>query len=107
MNRRDFIKGAGALLGAFTILPAATTYNRLWKAYRKPKWIGLVVVNPAYENAQILEPNWQETSKDGKTFYQINHFPRRFTIVDGVLKEVPPFVFLDDLLRDINVDNRR
>lgn len=32
MNRRDFIGTALKGIGLFTILPAATTYTRLWKA---------------------------------------------------------------------------
>jgi hypothetical protein len=36
MNRRQFLRGAAAALGAFAILlPPATTYDRIWRA--RPK----------------------------------------------------------------------
>lgn len=36
MNRRNFI---GSLAKAFTILPAATTYSRMWVPERRPIWV--------------------------------------------------------------------
>ncbi len=36
MNRRGFFGKIGALAAGFMILPPATTYERIWKAGRRP-----------------------------------------------------------------------
>lgn len=45
MNRRGFIQGLAGALAGFAILPAATTYTRLWKAVVIPK------INPEWLSA--------------------------------------------------------
>lgn len=36
MNRRGFLGTLGKVVAGFTILPPATTYNRIWRATKKP-----------------------------------------------------------------------
>lgn len=36
MNRRSFIGNLASALAGFAILPPATTYERIWRATRKP-----------------------------------------------------------------------
>jgi len=38
MNRRGFFKTLAAATAGFTILPPATTYQRIWKATPTVKW---------------------------------------------------------------------
>lgn len=47
MNRRNFISGVLAAAAGFAILPAATTYGRIWKP-AKELWIP----NPEWETAE-------------------------------------------------------
>lgn len=47
MNRRNFFKKLAVATAGFSILPAATTYERVWKAVRQPMWIP----NPDYVTA--------------------------------------------------------
>lgn len=44
-TRRKFLKGLGAVLAGFSILPAASTYDRVWK--KSVLW----VPNPAWVSA--------------------------------------------------------
>ena len=46
MNRRSFFKTLAAATAGFTILPPATTYQRIWKAQTQ-------IVNPEYVNAHF------------------------------------------------------
>lgn len=41
MNRRNFIRGLLTAAAGFTILPPATTYERIWRARREinPDWV--------------------------------------------------------------------
>ena len=45
MNRRGFFKTLATVAAGFTILPPATTYERIWKPAQK------VIINPAWETA--------------------------------------------------------
>jgi len=47
MNRRSFFSTLAAATAGFTILPAATTYGRIWRAEKKVKWIK----NPEWDDA--------------------------------------------------------
>lgn len=49
MNRRHFIGNFASALAGFAILPAATTYTRLWKAVR----VTGPMLNPAWETAEF------------------------------------------------------
>lgn len=52
MNRRGFFGAIGAAVAGFSILPAATTYTRLWKAVKPTPFGSLYAVpNPDYVNA--------------------------------------------------------
>lgn len=62
MNRRGFFGAIGAAVAGFSILPAATTYTRLWKAVKPTRLFAMdtafgsdasvfVVSNPNYVNA--------------------------------------------------------
>lgn len=48
-NRRNFFGTIGTLVAGFTILPAATTYNRVWNFKRSSS--GLWTINPEYDTA--------------------------------------------------------
>jgi len=50
IDRRDFISRFAGALAGFAVLPAATTYTRLWKAVRVPRFIP----NPAYLDAPYI-----------------------------------------------------
>lgn len=41
MNRRNFLRGLLTAAAGFTILPPATTYERIWRARREinPDWV--------------------------------------------------------------------
>jgi len=60
MNRRAFISGAAKALAGFSILPAATTYTRLWKAVVDPRQIP----NPDWVDARY-EFAWVEFKDPG------------------------------------------
>ena len=47
MNRRNFLSNLAKAVGCFTILPPATTYERVWKASRPE-----LIVNPDWVNAE-------------------------------------------------------
>jgi len=46
MNRRNFLKNSALALFGFSVLPPAETYQRIWKATRKPV-IAKYAYNPA------------------------------------------------------------
>lgn len=49
MNRRSFFKNLAIGAATFSILPAATTYERIWKKASS----GLYVLNPLWVNAPL------------------------------------------------------
>lgn len=53
MNRRGFFKTLAAATAGFTILPPATTYQRIWKATKQvnPAW-----VSAPYEVGFLFNP---------------------------------------------------
>lgn len=92
MNRRDFIRGFAGALAGFTILPAATTYERLWKAERVVKPVRYII-NPAWERAPYeivyLDAN-------AETIPMV--FPCRLSQV------IPDHIFQDEMLYREYVD---
>jgi hypothetical protein len=83
MNRRSFLKS----LGVFAILPAATTYPRLWKAVRMdPEW----GVNPEWRDAPY-EVVFFNRDLNKPLDFPFNYEPRPFRFVlgdDGIFKPV-------------------
>jgi hypothetical protein len=77
MNRRSFIGGFAASLAGFTILPAATTYGRCWKAVRTGQLFA--VPNPKYERA-IYELAWIPV-EDGGIIERLPIWPVRFNAI--------------------------
>ncbi len=76
MNRRGFFKMLATATAGFTILPPATTYNRLWKATRvlNPEWVNAdsemgFIFNPAAYAGQwkfISSDSWSAMIKPGE-----------------------------------------
>jgi hypothetical protein len=85
MNRRSFFKTLSAATAGFTILPAATTYGRIWRAERNVEW----VLNPEWENARyVLRFDWHPVRA-----VAMAHFAEvglsRFKCVNGYFEEIP------------------
>lgn len=75
MDRRDFIGAALKGIGLFTILPAATTYNRIWKPRKSDKlyiatydfskanpgrWIEVFMDIDSYRKSTLFgDPHWK------------------------------------------------
>lgn len=80
-SRRDFFKMAGAALATFTVLPAATTYTRLWKAVAVgPRMREYAIVNPAYVHARFeVRYVWSPLSTPSDPDIVPIRFPMRFT----------------------------
>lgn len=88
MKRRDFLKTLSTAAACFTVLPAATTYSRIWK----PKLIVRVryEINPEWVNAPF-EMRWF-----GNNFATIRHelYPPRFRMEADEFVLVPTFTFV-------------
>jgi hypothetical protein len=66
MNRRNFIRNIVGVVAAFSVLPAATTYNRTWTRTRQELWVpNPEYVEAPYEVAIIYGPNAFETINVG------------------------------------------
>jgi hypothetical protein len=86
MNRRSFFKTLAAATAGFTILPAATTYGRIWRVERK---VQLVVLNPEWENAPyVIHLISHPFSAVAMQNYGELGLPR-FKFVNGYFKEIP------------------
>lgn len=89
MNRRSFFSKLAVAAAGFTILPPATTYERIWKptqkiiTFPKGKWI----VNPEWETARYaMEFIWHDQPPDF-----VAELPR-FNSIGGFLYEVKPYI---------------
>lgn len=49
MNRRGFFSTLAKAAAGFTILPAATTYSRIWRVQREP----IYYINPEWTSAHF------------------------------------------------------
>lgn len=104
MNRRGFIGGISAALAGFSILPAATTYTRLWKAVKPtPPELWKAVPNPEYVDAPyqvyffqapcILKPAIGYRNDRDPLNTVKDPYPVRFVLnEDGTFKMVLPFI---------------
>ena len=63
MNRRNFLSSLVKAAGLFTILPPASTYDRIWKATPK---VFIPKLHP-YQKA-ILNPEWVKAEYEVKFF---------------------------------------
>lgn len=64
MNRRGFFRTLAAATAGFTILPPATTYQRIWKAtirspWQKIPWEVAYVDYPALFDPRIYMGEWK------------------------------------------------
>jgi hypothetical protein len=66
MNRRGFFSTLAKVTAGFTILPAATTYSRIWRVQREliiPVWYHRLpcwhAVNYAVKDAELARIFWQ------------------------------------------------
>lgn len=106
MNRRGFLKSALMAAAAFSILPSATTYKRVWKQIDDSP---LIVPNPEWFTAEyeysflINAGGLLNTCNDfgphncftlGDEYRKVtsNLWSVRYKMKDGVLQPVMPFI---------------
>lgn len=102
-SRRSFFKQLAVSAAAFSILPAAETYSRIWK----PKAIVPVryEINPDWVNAEyeLCIGQWWASGEQWKCFIKrdtglsappltISDLPERFTMVEGTYEQIPTFI---------------
>jgi hypothetical protein len=99
MNRRNFLKNSALALFGFTVLPPARTYERIWKAQRKP--LARILINPAYVNAPyemgyLFANGIQEYSVHSReklgAMTIFTPYPKRYVQENGVMRQVFPFI---------------
>lgn len=74
MNRRTFLKPALTALAGFTVLPAATTYARKWKATAS----GLLVADRAVINPAWVSAPYEAVFVGNPTAYDVLFIPKDF-----------------------------
>jgi len=86
MNRRSFFKTLATAAAGFTILPPATTYERVWKA--QAKWL---IVNPEWVDAPFETQIFDPKNFLGEWSFQVSNIPVRRYRMDksGKFTEIP------------------
>lgn len=94
MNKRNFLKTLAAAAVGFTVLPAATTYDRIWRVQKKVG-MGRVLyrINPEWVTAQygITWLSFGEFIKND-THRLIEDNAPRFTIINGRMERVHKYM---------------